>query len=268
MCKKFMVMGVAGVLGAAMLAGTGAWSYVKTGYNTASESVRSSVPLEFEIERARDMIESLKPEIKQNLRIVAQEEIGVQRLADEIAKKEVLLTKSRSDILRLKSDLESGDVRYVYHGRNYTQDQVREDLKNRFEQFQVHEATTKKLTQVLSAREKNLDGARRKLDSMLTAKRELEVEIENLQARLTMLEVAKTSNPISLDDSQLSRTRQLLDSIRTRIDVDERTIASEGALDGTIQLDDTSSPELLDEIADYFGEGRAEVESLVSTQQL
>lgn len=264
MCKKMAILGVLGVIGAASLVGTGAWSYVKTGYHTASESVRDSVPIEWEIKRARQMIDDLKPEIAQNLQVVAREEVMVQRLAEEIQTKETQLAKSRDDILRLKGDLESGSVRFVYAGRSYTENQVRDDLANRFKQFQVHEATTNKLTQVLTARERNLDGARRKLDEMLSAKRELEVEVENLQARLTMVEVAQTSNPVTLDDSQLSNTRQLLDDIRTRIDVAEKMVASEGALQGTIPLDEPTSPELLEEIADYFGNERAEVEVLLS----
>ncbi len=167
------------------------------------------------------MIEDLKPEIARNLQVVAREEVGVQRLASEIKAKEEQLAKSRSDIMRLlKGDLESGSVRFVYAGAaSYSVNQVKEDLSNRFKQFQVHEQTTSKLNQVLSAREKNLDAARRKLDSMLAAKRELEVEVENLQARMTMVEVAQTSSPVALDDSHLSSTRQLLDDIRTRIDV-------------------------------------------------
>ena len=268
MLKKIVMVGIVGLLGVVAVAGTGAWSYVRTGVHTASETVRDSVPIEWEIKRARQMIQDLKPEIAKNLQVVAREEVGVKHLADEIEAKETQLAKSRNDIMRLKGDLESGSVRFVYAGRSYSGDQVREDLSNRFKQFQVHEETTNKLSQVLAARERNLDAARRKLDGMLSAKRELEVEIENLQARLTMVEVAQTSSPVSIDDSQLSNTRQLLDNIRTRIDVAERMVASEGALDGTIQLDDPTSPDLLNEIADYFGEGRSEVETLVSSQGL
>lgn len=268
MCKKFVLMGILAAVGAITVAGTGAWSYVRTGYNTASESVRGSVPIDWEIKRARQMIQDLKPEIAKNLQIVAREEVGVERLAQEIQIKEGQLAKGRNDILRLKDDLESGSVRFVYAGRNYTENQVKDDLANRFKQFQIHEQTTKKLSQVLAARQKNLDAARRNLDEMLSARRELEVEIENLQARLTMVQVAKTSSPVALDNSQLSSTKKALDNIRTRIDVAERLVASEGILDGTIPLDEPSSPELLDEIADYFGEGRAEVESLVSSQSL
>lgn len=266
MLKKVLILSAVGVASTVGLASTGAWSYMRTGIRTASSAVRDSVPIDWEIKRARQMIEDLKPEIAKNLQVVAREEVGVQRLASEIKSKEQQLTKHRGDIMRLKGDLESGSVRYVYAGRSYSEGQVKEDLSNRFKQFQVHEETTNKLNQILVAREKNLDAARRKLDSMLAAKRELEVEVENLQARVTMVEVAQTSSRVSLDDSHLSSTRQLLDDIGTRIDVAERMVASEGALEGAIPLDEPTSENLLDEIADYFGEGRAEIESLVSAE--
>ncbi|MCA9181533.1 MAG: hypothetical protein KDA51_08765, partial [Planctomycetales bacterium] len=172
---------------------------------------------------------------------------------------------SRDNILRLKGDLESGSVRFVYAGQSFSQEQVRDDLAHRFDQFQVHEQTAQKLSQILAARQKNLNAAKAKLDEMLNAKRALEVEIENLQARLTMVEVSKTASHIAVDDSQLSRTRQFLDDIRNRIDVEERTMASEGALTGMIPLDEPESGDLLTEIADYFGDGRAEIEELLAT---
>ena len=263
MFKKLALVGLIGTAGTLGLVGTGAWSYVRTGFNSASDSVRENVPIEWEIKRARQMIADLQPEIARNLHVVAREEVGVKNLAEQIANKEAVLEKSKGEILRLSEDLKSGGVHFVYAGRSYSDDQVREDLANRFKQFKVHEQTTSKLAQVLAAREKNLDAARRKLDEMLSAKRELEIEVENLQARLTMVEVAHASSPVALDDSRLSSTRELLDEIRTRIDVSEQLVANEGVMTGTIQLDETTSPELLSEIADYFGEGRAEIESLV-----
>lgn len=265
MFKKLIAMGLIGGLGAAALCGTAGWSYLRTGYREARESVRQNVPIEWEIKRARQMIDDLKPEIARNMQIVAREEVEVQRLTENIENKREMLTKARQDILRLKGDLESGSVRFVYAGRKYSAEQVKDDLAGRFKQFQVHEKTTDKLNQVLTAREKNLDAARRKLDEMLSAKRQLEVEIENLQARLTMVQVAQTASPVALDDSQLSHTKQLLDNIRTRIDVAEKMVASEGILDGAIPLEEAASPELLNEISDYFGKGRAEVESLVNS---
>ena len=63
---------------------------------------------------------------------------------------------------------------------------------------------------------------------MLAAKRELEVDVENLQARMTMVEVAQTTSPVAIDDSHLSSTRRVVDDIRTRIDVAERMVPAKG----------------------------------------
>jgi hypothetical protein len=60
----------------------------------------------------------------------------------------------------------------------------------------------------------------------------------------------------------------LLDEISTRIDVAERMAASEGALEGSIPLEEVTTSDILQEITDYFGEGRAEVEALVSAESL
>ncbi len=253
MCKKFIVLGVLGAVAAVGLLSTGAMSYVRTGYNTASAAVKESVPIDWEIKRARDMIKSLKPEIDKSRALVAREEVKVARLAKEVQAKEEMLVQSQKDILRLKGDLEgTTSTRFVYAGRTYTAQQVRDDLESRFDQFKVAEETTHKLSRVLLAREKNLDAARRKLDGMQSAKRQLEVEIENLQARLTMVEVAQTNNPVDLDDSHLSQTRDLLDQLAIRIEMQETMHSTEGGLVGNIQLDDPKSPELLNEIANYF----------------
>lgn len=268
MCKKIAMLGMVGVLGAATLAGTGAVSYMRTGVHSATQAVKNSVPIEWEIKRARQMIDDLKPEIARNMQVVFREKAELDNLAAEIDQNEANLAKSKSQIFRLKNDLEQHAVVYKYGDKTFTEQQVRADLAARFKRFTVAEKTTSKLAKVYEAREANLDAAQRKLDEMLSAKRQLEVEIENLQARLTMVEVAKTSSTLAVDDSQLSNTRQLLDDIRTRISVEENMVASEGVLNGSIPLDEEESPELLDEIADYFGEGRAEVEALVSTNEL
>ena len=264
MIKKLVLFGALAAVGLTVVFGTAGLSYVRTGWQAASDGVRQNMPVEWEIKRARQMIDDLKPEIARNMHLVAREEVGVERLAADVTAKNQQIAKAKQQILQLKGDLESGSVRLVYAGQNFTSTQVKDDLAARFKQFQVHEKTVSKLSQILSAREKNLAAARRKLDEMQSAKRQLEVEVENLQARLTMVQVAQTASPVSLDDSQLSSTRQLLDDIRTRIDVAEKLAVSEGSLEGSIPLEEAASEDLLSEIADYFGAGRAEVESLVS----
>jgi chromosome segregation ATPase len=263
MIKK-IVLGslLAGGCGMAVM-GTSAYSYLKTGVSSLQQGIKDQIPVEVEIKRARDMISNLKPEIAHNLQVIAREEVEVARLDRELRHKSESLSKARQDILRLKDDIADRPTKLVYAGRKYTEEQVREDLHHRFKQFQTQEATIGKLEKILAARGKNLDAARRKLDEMLAAKRQLEIEVENLQARLTMVQVAETASGISLNDSQLSRTRGLLDEIASRIEVAERLVDSEGVYQGNIPLDEPVPEDIVNQVTDYFGEGRAEVEDLV-----
>lgn len=263
MLKKIL-LGSAIVVGSgALIAGTSSVSYVKTGYHSIRDTIKEQIPIEVEIKRARDMISDLKPEIADNLKVIAREEVEVAKLQREVASKQTSLTKSKQAILKLKDDVQSG-VKYVsYGGKQFDMDEVRKDLNDRFKHYQTQEATASKLEKVLAARELNLQAARRKLDEMLAAKRQLEVEVENLQARHTMVQVAETSSQFSMNDSRLSNVRQTLDEIATRIDVAEKLVDCCETTMGIPVSEDDAPSDLVDQITDYFSKGGAEVEKLV-----
>jgi phage shock protein A len=200
------------------------------------------------------MIRDLQPEITKNMQTIALERVQVERLNKELSKIEEQLASGKRDIERLHSDLSTSDVRFVYAKRTYSSEQVREDLSARFKRFKTQEATASKVRQMLAARERSLVAARDRMDAMQSMKRQLEVEVENLQARLAAVEVAQTNSSMALDDSRLSRTRDLIDEIKTRIDVREELLSVDGHYDGTIQLEESSesNEDLLDEVAAYF----------------
>jgi hypothetical protein len=87
---------------------------------------------------------------------------------------------------------------------------------------------------------------------MLAAKRKLEVDVEHLEARLKMVEAAQTTSDYAFDDSRLSRVKELITDLRTRLDVAERLTSAEGAFHGEIPLSETTSDNLLDEVTDYL----------------
>ena len=266
MLKKLM-LGSAIVVGSGvLLVGTSGVSYIKTGYHSIRETIKEQIPLDVEISRARDMINDLQPEIVSNLKVIAREEVEVARLQREVQAKNETLVKSKQAILKLKDDVQSGAKFVSYGGKSWDMEQVKKDLAGRFKSYQTQEATAEKVEKILSAREKNLEGARRKLDEMLAAKRQLEVEVENMQARLTMVEVAKTSSKFSVNDSRVSSVRQTVADIGTRIDVEERMM---DVCDPTVGIpvseDDTPS-DLVDQISVYFNRGGQDVKSLVENR--
>mgnify|MGYP003337082744 FL=1 len=232
--------------------GTGSYSYLRMAAHSLRDSVKDQIPIEVEIKRAREMISDLKPEIANNLKQIAREEVEVSKLQREVSVKQTALSKSKEAILKLKDDLQSGNRTVTYRGKQYTMEQVRQDLADRFKHHQAIEANSDKLAKILDARERNLVAARRKLDEMLAAKRELEVQIENLQARLTMVEVAQAGNKFNVSDNALGHVRQALDEISTRIDVAEKmanSLEDAGALPVESEF---PTSDLIDEITNYF----------------
>jgi hypothetical protein len=63
-----------------------------------------------------------------------------------------------------------------------------------------------------------------KLEEAKAQKRELEVQIENLAARQKMNEVYITASQINIDNSQLSKARQMLEDIDARLAAEEEML--------------------------------------------
>ena len=84
MIKKLVLsVLVVGLLGGLLL-GRGAMSYLTTSYERASQTVEESVPLEFQIDRARKMVRDLEPEVRRSMHVIAKEEVEVESLDKRI----------------------------------------------------------------------------------------------------------------------------------------------------------------------------------------
>ncbi|MBI3464422.1 MAG: hypothetical protein HY000_15405 [Planctomycetes bacterium] len=254
MIKKALIAGGGMVLVSGLLFGTDAGSYVATSAGWMKDSVKRSVPIEFEIERARREIHNLVPAIRQNMHVIAKEEIEVERLDEQIAQADKRLTTDKADIVRLSSDLKTGEDHFYYASRRYTCDQVKLDLANRFARYQTNEATLGSLREIQRARRHGLEMARQKLEQMLAQRHQLAAEVENLEARLKTLEVAKSTSQYCFDDSQLGRVKQLISDVKQRLDVDERLLNAEGYFQEEIPLEEARQAEnIVDQVTEYFG---------------
>jgi chromosome segregation ATPase len=257
MVKKGIMLGTAALVLLGLLFGREGFSHVKTSLGWVRQSVRDSVPVDFEISRARQMIKDLDPEIHRNMHLIAKEEVEVKNLREQLGVAEKQLVKNRSDIERLTTDLKRGDTQFVYCGKSYSSKQVETDLTRRFDQYKVKEATLSKLTQVMAARERGLEAGREKLKAMQAAKSQLEVDVANLEARLEMVKVAQSTSDFNFDDSRLSRTKELVRDIGTRIDVAEKLVHTETVYPGQINLDDQKTTgDITDQITAYFEDSR------------
>lgn len=260
MLKKSLYVAAAAALLLGLLFGRDAIGIVSTSVSQLRQQVKDNVPVEFDIERARNMIKNIDPEIRKSMHLIAKEEVEVQRLAGRIEDLQEKLVKDEANILKMKGDLETGESYVYYAGQRFSNDQVKADLANRFERFKTNDETLVSLNKVMHARRTSLDAAREKLDAMVASKRQLEVEVENLEARQKMVEVAQTTANFTFDDSHLSRTKELISDIQTRLQVEETMLNNYGEYQDNaeipVNVEKTESKDVTDEITEYFGGAR------------
>lgn len=235
--------------------GTDLFSYARTGISSARERIRSEVPIEFEIERARKEVDRLLPEVRKSVHLVAEEQVRVAQLKESVARREQSLAKQEEAILSLTADLKTGDSKFVYAGRRYNQREVEKDLAERFNRFKIAEDTVKREQQLLTAKEAALQANRETLEQMLSQKKDLEVQLEQLQARLQTVNARKQVHGLEIDDSHLNRVKALISRIENRLDVEDAVLAAEGDLNGLIPVEqrEAESPEdVTNEVEAYF----------------
>lgn len=257
MCRK-IAFTVLAVLGATFVAAkTDTLSYMKTGYRKAAGSVKEAVPVQFQIDRARDMVRDLEPEIRRSMHVIAKEEVEVGELNKRISSADEKAVKDKGEIMRLQSDLSSGRNAFRYAGHSYSSTEVKQDLARRFNRYKTADATLESLRQMRDARERNLEAARQKLTAMIAAQRQLQVEVENLEAKLKLVQVAEASSDFQFDDSQLARCKELMTDIRTRLDVASKLANADVNYQDEIPLDASTEEDVTDQVTAYFGLDKA-----------
>jgi hypothetical protein len=137
MIKKAILVALGLGLTTAVLFGRNAASYVSTTYHRLTSSVEEAVPIDFQIDRAKQMVRDLDPEIRRSMHVIAKEEVALEQLNKQITTNEEKSGKDKTDILRLQADLGKSKATYRYASRTYTPDEVKQDLARRFNRFKV-----------------------------------------------------------------------------------------------------------------------------------
>jgi len=212
--------------------GTSAPSYVRTGFHKVRHNVKDKVPVQFEIDRARDEIANLEPAIIENRENLAKAEVEVEYLEAEIASTRKNLAMEKRELLSIRDSIKNGELRLAGHV-NVTTAELNAELANRFDHYQ---AVTKRLEDqegTLKSRQKAVHAARLQLANLVTAKKNLSAKIEGIEAKLKMIEATQGKNEFNFDDSALSRAKQTVADLEKRLEVKARVAEMEGRFSET-----------------------------------
>ncbi|MCS6850346.1 MAG: hypothetical protein NZ700_04160 [Gemmataceae bacterium] len=256
MIKKLCIAGVSLAALGLLFGTTRVGSYVSTAWNKVRNTAKGQVPIEFEIERIRDQVARLVPDMKKNLTLIAEETVAVENLREEIATIRANLEREKQKILAMTEDLERGTQTIVYDGREYTRARVSEKLRRDLASYQRCEQELKSKEQLLEAKERSLEAAREQLASMRDQKRDLEVQLAQLEAELKTVRLKQTQSKFALDDSRLSDIKASLAELRNRLRVEAMTVELHGEFaNDEIPVERRGQPasDIVKEVRKYFG---------------
>jgi chromosome segregation ATPase len=214
---------VAGVAGVALF-GSDLSSYARSAATSVQQAAKDRVPVEFELRRAKDLLDDIEPEIRENIRTIAREEVEIAQLRDDIERTDDNVKDEKQAVIELRHQLDS---RLVVNNPHREQ-QLAGELSRRFERLQEAETVLEHKKQLLETRRAALAAALQTLDKVKHQKLVLEDKIKSLEAQHRMIQSASIGTGVQVDNSKLAQTEKLIAEIKKRLDVSERVLAHEG----------------------------------------
>lgn len=263
---KYVVAAFLAVLvGGVLLLGPGFFSYVRTSARSVQDSVQESVPIEFELRRARDLIESILPELQAQVRMIAQEEVEIAALQADVVASKKRLQVEQKQLTQLRDQMRTTTVSVSFGERDWTRSQLTEQLARRFDRYKTGELAVASKERLLEKRNESLAAALSSLDSMRHRKAEMEQKVESLAAQSRLVEASKFQSGVRVQGSDLSEADQLLKQIETRLAVAERVLDHEQDVFAIDLVDEVmSEQQVLTQYDAYFGE-QPEAKMMVTT---
>ncbi len=260
-CKKIILTSLAAVGLGSFVFGMDAVSYLRTFGQEVRNTVKSNVSLDFEVKRAREMVENLIPEIHNSYHVISEQQVDVEYIEKEVSDKEAAIKVQEKAISKLNEDLKTGKSRFVYASHTYTTGEVKEDLARRFNRFKTSKQALAHDKKILAARKKTLIANEKQLSALLSSKKDMEVKIEELDSRLKSLKAQEAISTLEIDNSQLTRAKKLIRELNKQLDVKEKMLDTEGKFSDLIPVDSKpvsqiSTKSITEEIDVYFNNAK------------
>ena len=161
--------------------------------------------------------------------MLARGEVDVEQLEKEIASVETNLAKEKQTMVTLRETLKTGDLRLTGRSNvSYTADEVKGELAQRIDHYGYVTKVLKNKQATLKARVQAVQNARAKLAEIDNQKRQLATKIEEIQARLELIEATEEKDEFHFDNSALATAKQAVADLEKRLEVKARVAEMSG----------------------------------------
>jgi hypothetical protein len=239
-------------------------SYARTATGYVRNTVAEAIPIEVELQRARDMIDDLIPEMHANIKLVAQEEVEIESLETDIQRGQVALVDQRGKIGKLRDTLKVEQVSYRFGNTRYSRQDVVNDMSRRFEMMRNAEDILTGKQRLLDRRKQTLSASVQNLGEIRQAKIDLEGQVQMLESQFRTIQTAQSHSTVLIDGSQVAKVRRVIKQIKKRLDTAERVLEKEQLFVESIPVDAVSEVELMEQVDAYLSPETTDGETLAS----
>src|SRR5262245_6508112 len=253
MFRKLFLIGL-GAAGALFVVNS-VWSgSVSTCFKRARACVERQISPEFEIERIRNQIAKLTPDMNRHIEKIAEATVECASLNRKIDLVSAELEKRQKDMLAVTEKVERGIIPVGYTTTNM-KDKLARDLKS----YKTCERDLANKQKLLDAKQKALEAARTQLRTIQSARQELEVEVARLEAELAQVRAEASASKIVLDDSRLGKIKGSIERLRETIEKEKQVVELTGQFGGdpTVEVKTDSNKDVTTEIRELFGVKKA-----------
>ncbi len=257
--KPAAVMAVCAVLLGYFLFGNSFFSYLRTSGRAVQRAAQDNVSIEFELQRARDLVDDILPQLQANVRLIAEEEVEIATLEKDIDASGDRLDQQHRKLSGLREKMQVRQVSYRVGERELSREHLTEQLSQEFARYREAELILDSKQRLLETRRQSLQNAMQMHERAKHQKLALEQKIESLVAQHRLVQSSSIGSRQAVDGSQLTRADQLLAQIQRRLDVSQRVLAHESDLhEIQLESDQLSEQDLLAEYDEYFTADTAE----------
>jgi hypothetical protein len=239
-------------LAGGLIFGTDALSYVTSSTRSVRSAVKDAVPIDFQLRRARDLVDDIIPEMHANIRLIAQQEVEIDALKRDIDLSRTRLTDERAQITKLRDALTGKDASFTFAGVTYTRDQVKDDLARRLENVKEADLVLASKDRLLTNQSKALAVAMQALERTRSQKALLESQIAALASQHKLLQATSAGSTVLVDNSKLAQSERLINEVKKQLDVSERVLAHESRFAQAIKVDAISERDVMAQAEEYL----------------
>jgi hypothetical protein len=234
------------------LTGKNVFGYLRSSSNMIQKSVKDAMPVELDLQRARDLLGDLVPEIKNNLSEVVSEEVEVAELEQELVDQREAIESERARVRKIRTSLSQSQVSYQFSSHTYTRGEVVNELKRRFEQLKTAEMLVEGKERLLTKRRQSLAAAQKKLEKTRLARIDLDAQIESLEAQFRLIQAQSSTSNLQFDASKLTELQGVIKDLKKRLQVAERVLARDAEFIEVIPVETESEASIMDSVDAYL----------------